>query len=87
MHVQWLHSVHTNEPEGHQPMGGLYRLRLHNYLGGHNPKGEDLLDAEIPIRWRVVFVQESCTEKGIFYANPLIHVDKNNVEELQPGLE
>ena len=85
--MKWLHSVHTNEPNGYEKMGGMYRLRLHRYLGGNNPDGEDLLDAASVTRMRKVFVHDSCVEKGIYYANTKIHVDKFSDVELQPGLE
>ena len=87
MHVQWLHSVHANEPQGHSPMGGLFRLRLHKHLGSSNPLGEDLIDAELPLHWRIVFIRESFTEKGILYANVNVHVDQFNQDDLQEGLE
>ena len=87
IHVKWLHSVHANEPNGCEEMGGMFKLRLHRFLGNINPDGEDLLDGSVILRFRRVFVAESLTERGIYYANTRVHVDRFSDEELQPGLE
>ena len=48
--------MHANEPNGCEEMGGMFKLRLHRYLGSVNPDGEDLLDARVVLRFRRVFV-------------------------------
>ena len=78
--------MHANEPNGCVEMGGMFKLRLHRYLGDINPVGEDLLDGSVVLRFRKVFVAECLVDKGIYYANTKIH-DRFSDEELQPGLE
>jgi hypothetical protein len=89
MHIRWFHTDQSNQPEGYERMGGLFRLRKHRYLDGiqRNKEGQDLYDATAPLRWRKVFINKSLVEDGIYYANVHVTVDRYNAEDLEEGLE